>query len=617
MNKGAISFKNLGGGSKQWLTKQAGTKISLLLMGFILYASCLLYAQDYPQQFMGAGSRDYLADKIQNGYFVEVFTKMDMRQKERIIKRNQVEEILNFSYEATPQSGNGILETVFQEKDNADNLKTEIAKRRQQREKNASAQTEFNYIKYSDGKVVYLKDGLATRAENERVVDEFGNVSIKNTFDMQYNDKRLLTSYEATVKDNLGNTSRLFWYGVSYTSDSVFYGGKDTQANKNISDYYLKEIDSAGNAKLTHWEAVSYEGKLLHAFSQTIEDSVYGNASFTRSNIRYEGNNLNRTTSYHEEGIGNDGLAYTLDRSKITYGNKDLLTGYHEEIYTTQIDGFKTKARVDAQFHYLDTPNPFGSDIEDSYSDKLLESIITINTSNPDGSRRVETTTTTYNYDKNSQLADASAKTKFDGQEAQWYEYRDAQGHVLSRNDDENGNVTYSYADLDNSQSIIVPENLVAATLKDGNKYTGSSETKHEVLNGKPMAKEINSRTLYYAYDTTYGELQRIEESTITYNNGLVNNLQRQLSNQENTKVTRHLLDTENSHAVTNEINTSYTYDEKGNLTATQGTGQGNGWEYSSERGWWGKYTSTITTKYDIILGKALRKLYSEDKDYE
>jgi hypothetical protein len=599
--------------------KKGITKIInlFIVIEFLFYPSIPLWAEDYPEGYLGSGYREYLSGKIQNGYYVEVFTKMDMRQKERVDKRNQVEGILNYSYQATPESTNGILAAEYQHKDSIDKLNTEIKQQRQQREQVATAQTEFNYIKYSDGKVAYFKDSLTTRVENERVVDEFGNVSIKNTYDMQYNDKRLLTSYEATQTDHLGNASRLYWYGVSYTPDSVFYANKDTRAGKNVTDYYLKEIDSAGNTKLTHWQASSYEGKFLRAFSQTIEDSIYGTSTFTRSNITYENNDSERASSYHEEGIGTDGLAYTLERTNINYNDKEQVTGYQEETITTQIDGSKTKTKVDAKFKYLAVANQFGADVEEPDPDKPLESTITRTIENADGSQRTETSTTTYNYDATNQLMGASEQSEFTGQEAQWYEYTDIQGHILSMNKDENGNITYSYIDPGTLEVVAVPVDVVITTLKDGNKYTGISETQYEIVSGKPMTKQTHSKIFYYGQNISADELLHIEDSTIINNNGLVNNLQRLLSSQEHTQIIYPLLDPENIHQEIKDINTTYSYDTKGNLMGAQGIGQGGGWEYSNERGWAFPYSSTITVDYEVILGKALRKLYSEDKHYE
>lgn len=591
------------------------TMISILAL--LISPLSSLKAEDYPQGYLGSGYREYLSGKIQNGYYVEVFTKIDMRQKEKVNKRNQVEEILEFSYRAGPDSSNEIWGAENLKAESADKINAEIATQRQQRLQVAAAQGEFSYIPYSDGKVVYFTDGLATQVKNERVIDEFGNVSIKNTFNMQYNDKRLLTSYEATLKDNLGNISQLFWYGVSYTPDSVFYGNKDTLANKNISNYYLKEIDSAGNVKLTRWQAVSYEGRLLRAFSQTIEDSIYGNASFTRSNITYEGNNPERPSSYYEEGVGTDGLSYRLDRTN-TYNDKDQITGYYEISRITQVDGAVSIVTTDAKLKYLKVGRQFGPDVEEPDPDRLLESLITTTVENADGSFRTETTTTKYNYTLNQQLIDAVGSTEFTGQESDYWEYKDRQGHILGRQEDENGNVIYSYVDPDTLKVVIVNPNEITATLEDGFKYKGSSITQYENLYGRLLTKKVDSKTYYYRSNISEESLREVETSTFNYTNGLINNLQRALYRDEHTETT-YAYDPDNSHKRTTDISLKYEYDDKGNLvdlTQVPGTGRGSGWENEPERGWWGEYVSEITREYEVIWGKPVETYSKEDKEY-
>jgi len=369
---------------------------AIIVLALLLCLTTLLWAEDYPAGFLGPGYREYLSEKKQNGYYVTVFTAIDLYQKERVNKRNQIEEILSFASQAAPQSANGILTAEYIHKYNAYNLKREVAQQRMQREGVASAQVEsgFRYLPHSDGKIEYFKDGLLIRVENERVVDAFGNLNIKNTYNMQYNDKRLLKSYESDLTDDLGNTTHLYWHGATYTGDSVFYGGPDTVVNKNILGYYLKQIDPKGNETLIHWNALSYEGKFLRAFSESVEDKVNGNVSFTRTNITYADNDLGRVGSYHEEGIGTDNLAYTLERTNISYNGKDQLTGYHEVITTTEIDGTKTKTTVDAKFKYLGVAQQFGPDVEEPDPDRLLESTTTQIMENADGSIKTETTTT-------------------------------------------------------------------------------------------------------------------------------------------------------------------------------------------------------------------------------
>jgi hypothetical protein len=89
------------------------------------------------------------------------------------------------------------------------------------------------------------------------------------------------------------------------------------------------------------------------------------------------------------------------------------------------------------------------------------------------------------------------------------------------------------------------------------------------------------------------------------------------LDTQEHLAISSPLLDPENTHQQIRDITTTYSYDEKGNLVATEGAGTGNGWEYASDKGWHGKYNSVITIDYEVVLGKALRTNYTEDKDYE
>lgn len=600
------------------------TAIRLIITAFLIsFLAPFLRAEDNPG-YIGSGYRDYLSEKKQNGYYVEVFAKMDMRQKARIDKRNQIEEILQYSTEATPESKNEILAAEFQHKDNTDKLKTEIIQQRQQREQVASVNLEggFTYIPYSDGKTVYFKDSLPIRIENERAVDEFGNISLKNTYNMQYNNRRLMTSYEATLKDNLGNISYLRWYGAKYTADSVFYGNHRTNANQNLSEYYLEETDSAGNVNLTHWNALSYEGKLLRAFTQTVDDGVYGRTEFTRSNITYANNDPKYMNSYHEVGIGTDGLHYTLDRTNISYNDLGQLLGYHEEAITTQIDGNPVKTTTDAQFKYIGPAYQFGPDVEEPDPNRLLESTITTTTENTDGSHRTETNVTNYQY-QGTQLTGASGHTNFNGQEPDWWKYTDNQGHILSLNTDN----TYSYVDPDTLETIYVAEDLVTATLKDGNKYTGTSDTQYEILSdGRPIVKEVNSRVSYYGRNISPDELINIETTKTTYDNALVTYTNESgltfskvqvLGKQEHTELIYPLLDPDNSHKTTTDKSYKYKYDPRGNLEdLILVSGTGSGWEYDPNRGWYGQYISTITEEWTVILGKPLMTDSDAVKNY-
>jgi len=604
---------------------------TVAILTFSLSSFPSLFAEDYPSGYLEPGYRKYLGDKIREGYYVEVFVDLENRQKERVEKRKQIEDIVSDSYQANLSSAQEIIKTNNEKSRSSQEIDWSVKESQNQAERVATAQTEFKYIKYSDGKIVKSTDGLPTTIENERVLDEFGNLSIKNTYNMKYNDKRLLTSYEATLKDNLGNITQIYVYGIEYSSDSIFYGGYETKANRNEMEKYIQEIDSAGNVRLTHWKALEYDGKMLRAFHQDIEDSIYGENSFTRTNITYENDSKGfptRVKSYHEEGIGTDGLSYTSERKNITYNGKDQVIGYYEEVITTNIDASQTRTINSAQFKYLNVPHQFGPDVEEPDPDMLSESIITTTIVNPDGSEKTETTTTKYDYDSNQRLVSASGYSIFLGQEAKWYEYTDTQGHILSRNVNDDGYVTYSYVDPDTLETVIVPADQVTATLRDGDKYKGSSDIQYEILaDGRPAVKQVSSSISYYGQNIKPDELIRIEETTTIYNNALLSYTNDEtgltfykvqvLDTQEHTETTYPLTDPENNHKTILDISTTYFYDEKGNLIDTKGEGSKTGWEYSDERGWWGRHTSKITVEYDVILGKAVRTVYDEEKDYE
>jgi hypothetical protein len=75
-------------------------------------------------------------------------------------------------------------------------------------------------------------------------------------------------------------------------------------------------------------------------------------------------------------------------------------------------------------------------------------------------------------------------------------------------------------------------------------------------------------------------------------------------------------VDPTDEHIATQEVNTTYFYDLKGNLVDAKGSGQGGGSE-SESGGLWRKYNTTITLGYQVILGKATRETYEEAKLYQ
>jgi len=591
------------------------TIIGVITMSLLLSPSALVWCGDYPVGYLGPGHGEYLNNKIQNGYYVEVFTDLEGRQEERVNKRNQIKELVSHSYQANYDSAYGILKANYLISQNAQEINWTIQQNQNRSEENASNLTEFKYIKYSDGKIVNFKEGLPSSIENERVVDEFGNLSIKHTYNMKYNFERLLTCYEADLKDNLGNITHIFCYGITYSPDSVFYGGYDTSANKNETEKYIKEIDSAGNVRLTHWKALSYDGKLLRAFSQEIEDSIYGKTSFIRSNIKYENNNYRRISSYHEEGVGANGLAFETRRNINAYNDKDQEIEFDEETTIFNEDGtIRELIKTTGKLEYIPAINTFGPDVETPALDILSASTITTSVISPDGSTRTETLITKYDYDKNQKLISASGESVFRGQEASWWQYTDKHGNPLRRSVNAQGQVTYSYLNPGRDKIINIPEEDVISTLKDGNAFEGASKIQFEILSGKPMKSRVDSKILYYCPHSR--ELLRTDVSTATFTNGLVNNLQRNLKSREHTESTFTQVDEQgNPQTEIKDITTHKVYWENGNLYNAYATGRGFGYELT-DVGWW-SYESDIDIKYKVFLGVPEQMQYRETKYYK
>ena len=122
--------------------------LAMIIMNLILLPSLAL-SQDYPAGYLGPGHREYLNDKIRGGYHVEVFTDLENRQKERVNKRNQIETIVNSSYQANLNSAHGIFEASSQRERNSQEINWSVEQSQGRAEQNATNQTEFKYIKHT------------------------------------------------------------------------------------------------------------------------------------------------------------------------------------------------------------------------------------------------------------------------------------------------------------------------------------------------------------------------------------------------------------------------------------------------------------------------------------
>jgi hypothetical protein len=565
-----------------------------------------LNAQEKPQ-----GMDQYLNGVIQYGFAEVTFRERNVRMETAVENRNQIQTMLESSYEAGPASVNNIFSAAEQHQETSREVKAAIAQQRQQREAGAAANGEFKYIKYSD-KTVFFQDGLTTRVEGQKEPDEFGNMQVKNMYQMKYNEKQLLISYKGDSTDQLGNTTYFSWSGATYSPDSVFYAADDTNAVKNMLTYTMEEMDHAGNVTVTRFNGAAYEGKYLRAFSETIEDSIYGTTNFTRSNITYAGGDMQKVASYHEEGLTAQNQPYKLDRTHITYNDNRDVTGYQEIKVLAHPDGGTETITTNAQFSYLDQNHLFADNTDTQFvRGKILGSRIKTTLELSDGLKNTENTVTKYEYDGD-KIVGASGHSQISGHEADWWQYTDTQGHLLSRAE-KDGVTSYFYMDSATKTMVTVPCDQVTAEIKDGNLYEGTADDTYEVLNGKPMLNETQRSISYRAGD---GVISRVEQTTTTYTNGLKNNIQRLLGSQDHVVMHHPNVDPTDEHIATQEVNTTYFYDLKGNLVDAKGSGQGGGSE-SESGGLWRKYNTTITLGYQVILGKATRETYEEAKLYQ
>jgi len=560
--------------------------------------------------------KENVEEKVQKGIRVDEFQNLISLNENIVDRRREIEVFLNKA-EGMPEYQASVLSALQQEKYNrADILNRDIAISITRDKKFNANNSEFKYLPHSDGSVIYFKAGRTSRILNERVVDEFGNLSLKDTWNMKYNNRLMLTSYESKTADDLGNITTASWQGT-YTDDSVWYGTDDTSANKNMLTYTINETDHAGNTRSTNWEALEYAGKLVKKLKSEITDSVYGTTSYTRSDIKYTDSKKEQISSYIEEGYTNQNLFYTAKRENISYTKKDQISGYQEEKIIYSEDGsVRETINTKASFSYLHVPMQFGPDMaDDPDPDKLLYSNIQTETVKGNGETKKENNTTDYVYNAKGDLVDASARSEFTGNKANWCEYTDQNGNILAREENQDKSASYYFSD-ENGQKIFVAEDQVVSEVKSGNKFQGSSQTDFEVLYGMPMVSEVNSTTYFYGKNISEDELINVEASSVSYTNGLKNNFRKLLGTKEHTEISDPLKDPDNAHLCTRDINTDYLYDDKGSLSQVTGSGTAAGFEYSSTQGWHGQYTSTISIDYEIFLGNPAQVNYYELKKY-
>ncbi|MFA5101377.1 MAG: hypothetical protein WC547_10870, partial [Candidatus Omnitrophota bacterium] len=607
----------------------------------------------------GASSWDYLSQKISYGYFIEVYSHFDALAKSKVDRRNGIEDLVVSSYKTDSLANIAVADVKFNQDYAQHVMATEFAQRSGRGTQIANTYTLNTYLPHSDGSVEYFKDGLLARVDNQRSVDEFGNVSYKNLRDFIYAaNRRLMLSHEYDRTDSMGNVTHGV-FSCTYTADSVFYGGDNTNANKNYQSYTVTETGHTGRVTTTTWTALKYEGKYLRESIQVDTDSLLGTRSLHRSNIQYSAPGA--ITSYDEYGVinhieGEEGTdvpyTYYLHRYNIEYGSRGQTTSYDQTMFEMPPDTASwtddmskwTKITSHVTMEYAETPNQFGQDVDPDQG-RLLKQTTTSNVENPDGSYRDETGTVEYTYDDNYNLIGASASGTFSGLASDWISYTDGDGNQLSKSikhdkdgniiKDGNGNIVYEYSywvyneDAKTTERIIVATTAdetdpgftsqVTATVVAGAHYTGTSETAYEIMCGMPVATESHSTTSYLgaADDDENNPVVTVSDTTTTYTYGLVANTVKLLETNETIVTSQPELDPDGSHQTTRTVKTVYTYNETtGALENVEGTGTETGWQYSESQGFNNQYTSDITVAYEVKLDKPLEKCVDEKITY-
>jgi hypothetical protein len=296
----------------------------------------------------------------------------------------------------------------------------------------AAAAGEFNYVLNKDGSRINYIDGLPSSIQNEKVVDAWGQTSIKNTWNMEYNDDKLLVSYDAEIIDPVGNVTGIHWYDAVYSPDSSSWG------NKFILSYKETITDPYGSVATREWlttrEGYDSAGK-ISTYNEIMKDAL-GNiiSSLDWTNGQYEDN---RVKSYHQtttdaygnvseldwEGTYNQHTFITGAFSKETQTNRDGSTSYSENAvtYTYEDDSVLQSAAGSGIFTAEDKFGNVNSGATTQEYEmmngqvKLVRNISVIDYENIDGSTAHSESTVTYSYNDTNLLIGAIGVTLTDG----------------------------------------------------------------------------------------------------------------------------------------------------------------------------------------------------------
>ncbi len=297
--------------------------------------------------------KEFNKDRQESGYFSLNQLEKRERRQEKVIKQQR--EIQKFRerrerVERVERLEKAIFEGTLDRVTAIGSIREQVLESHRRVLEVASQKSEFKYIKYDDGRTVYFKDGLASRIENEKVPDAFGYESIRRVYNMTYNKKWLLESYEAETVDQFGKLTREHWQAEGYTEDSVFYATDETNADQFLTNWTVTITDPYDSILTVKYSDAQYTGKHLTSYHKEITDCC-GHITNIEWSCNAEDYDSNKNlTKYHEE-ITDPFDNFTVRDWTGTY-DEERLTSSEEESWTTNVDGSESYTMSETYYTY-------------------------------------------------------------------------------------------------------------------------------------------------------------------------------------------------------------------------------------------------------------------------
>ena len=202
------------------------------------------------------------------------FLQQAQNERDYLLRQQKVAAVLNGAAARNSEDLTmNLFGVSFEQFKVADDARKAIEKAQNVVARAGSGVSGFSYVKYNDGKTVWMKDNLPEKIINEIVKDKDGHTTLRSTYNMVYNSKRLLLSYDADMIDSQDNKTTIDWRNAAYTNDSVFYANDDTVANKHLTNYVEIVTDqTTGNSVVTTFENPVYQGKDMLSYVTLVQD---------------------------------------------------------------------------------------------------------------------------------------------------------------------------------------------------------------------------------------------------------------------------------------------------------------------------------------------------------